>query len=455
MPNVSLQLSIVVPGDDETPSFLTPTQQFPLGPMFNGMYDPTNVTSNPLEGNSSNTIVVNNFDKKGLTKGQVAAAVLMPILFVAACVAGYVWWSRKKEASRRREYRENLDQRMSIAPGADWAPISAAGAAAAIRQSVAFSNVDRNTKASSFFGRQSSVYQVDPPQEMRQRGKPSMEQSRNSRVSFAESAINGKHGGDVPAVPSLPMAYRKSAYTVENREYDEKEQDTLSPTQRQGAFALDDDSIRDRLSGGSVNEKGRASVALGNDAETLPALAMIHANETGSTAIPAPAPAMTREPTTGDYRTYSIGAYSGNTDSIATESTGPSYFNPPASTANPDEALRQYSNRTPQMVPVTTTASPFSGFAAGPGLAQAAGFDMSPDAIFRAYAATRPAASPAVAVNGTGGSSTMRTLYGPTMTQGLGLQPPADTMGSTVGTNNPYRDSVAPSHASDDVGKAQ
>lgn len=457
---VNLQLSIVPTSDDNTPSFLTSAQQFPVGPTFKGTHNAS--APSILTGNSSNdiTTIVDNFDKGGLKKGQVAAAVLMPILFVAACLAGYVFWSRKKEAARRREYRENLDQRMSIAPGADWAPISAAGAAAAIRHSMAISTVDRNTKASSFFGRQSSVYQVDPPQEMRQRGKSS-DQSRTSRVSFAESTLPSKRG-DVPAVPSIPAAYRKSAYTVDEKDYDEKENDTLSPTQRQGAFALDEDSIRDRLSGGSANEKGRMSVGdpLGHDIDTLPALAMMRANETGadSAAPSAPAAVMTRESTAGDYRTYSIGAYSGNTDSIITgESSQPSYFNPPSNTTDPDEALRQYSARTPQMVPVTTTASPFSGFAAGPGLAAAAGFDMSPDAIFRAYAATRPAAPPAVMVNNTGnaGGTTMRTLYGPTMTQGLGLRPRADTMNSAIGNNNPYRDSMAPTHMSDDVGKAQ
>jgi len=456
-------VSIVIPGDANTPSFLQSTQQFPSGPVFLGTYDPStasNGTANVLTGNSSGqTTIVGNFAKLGITKGQVAAAVLMPILFVASCIAGYVWWTRKKEAARRKEYRENLDQRMSIAPGADWAPISAAGAAMAIRHSMALSNMDRNTKASSFFGRQSSVYQVDPPQEMRQRSK-STDQTRTSRVSFAETTATGKYD-DIPAVPSIPIAYRKSAYVLEENDYDEKEQDTLSPTQRQGAFALDEDSIRDKVSGGNANEKSRMSVgdALGHDIDTLPALAMMRANETGSDSLApsAPAPVMTRDSTAGDFRTYSIGAYSGNTDSIiTTESSQPSYFNPPANSADPDEALRQYSARTPQMVPVTTTASPFSGFAAGPGLAAAAGFDMSPDAIFRAYAATRPAAPPAVMVNNTGpaGGTTMRTLYGPTMTQGLGLRQRADTLNSTIGDNNPYRESMAPSHMSDDVGKA-
>ncbi|CAG8662679.1 12774_t:CDS:2, partial [Acaulospora colombiana] len=448
LPNLTIQMSIQKPGDANTPAALQ-SQQIPYSITFKGKYDASqasNVTSTPFDGQSSESVtVVNNFTKQGLTKGQTAAAVLMPILFVAACIAGYVFWSRKKEASRRKEYRENLDQRMSIAPGADWAPISAAGAAAAIRHSMAG---DRNTRASSFFGRQSSVY-PDPPQEMRQtnRGRnPSTEQSRTSRISFADTTVD--RSADRPAVPPLPAAYRKSAYTNEDEDSSPVHQ-TLSPTQRQGAFALDDDSIRDRLSGASTNN-ARASVAdaLGND-DTLPALAMMRANESPA----PPAPVLTRESTAGDYRTYSIGAYSGNTDSIATDAS-PSYFNPPTNASNPDDALRDYASRTPQMVPVTTTASPFSGFAAGPGLAAAAGFDMSPDAVFRAYAATRPSAPPTTVAPGT--PTTMRALYNPTMTQGLGLRQRADTLSSMYGNNNPYRASMAPSSASDDlVGKAQ
>ena len=375
----------------------------------------------------------------------------MPILVVAACIAGYVWWSRKKETARRKEYRENLDQRMSIAPGADWAPISAAGAAAAIRHSMAISTTgggDRNTRASSFFGRQSS-YMADPPQEMRQTSRArnmSTEQSRTSRVSFAETAVPPR-GGDRPAVPPLPHAYRRSAYSAGDHD---NNGDALSPKQREGAFALDEDSIRDRLSGASANN-GRNSGEFGHDADTLPALAMMRANDVSPTP---PAPVLTRESTAGDYRTYSIGAYSGNTDSIVTDSNSnaPSYFNPPSNSADPDEALRNYATRNPQMIPVTTTASPFSGFAAGPGLAAAAGFDMSPDAIFRAYAATRPAQPPTALDPATATPGVMRNLYNPTMTQGLGLRPRADTV-NTIGDNNPYRESMAP-EADYDVGKA-
>ncbi|CAG7850872.1 SubName: Full=Uncharacterized protein {ECO:0000313/EMBL:CCA68284.1} [Serendipita indica DSM 11827] len=438
---LELQVSISANSEENTPEFLVET--LPSGPSWTGIYNKTQPSvatgsgsnGNLLSGHSSSSVTsTSNGSHGGMTKGQVAAAVLVPILFIAACIGAYVFWSRKKEAARRKEYRENLDQRMSIAPGADWAPISAAGAAAAIRHSMAFSGAgDRNTRSSSFFGRQ-STYQVDPPQEMRQTRtrNTSTEQSRTSRVSFADSTFDKSF--DRPAVPPLPAAYRKSQFA------EEKDGETLSPTQRTGAFALDDAAIQDRLSAGEANH-GRASVAIGQDVDTLPALAMMRANETSPAA---PAVAMTRE------STYSIGAYSGNTDSIVTDSNAPSFFNPPSNNADPDEALRNYASRTPQFVPVTTTASPFSGFAAGPGIAAAAGFDMSPDAAFRAYAATRPAAPPTAVAPGA--PSTMRTLYGPTMTQGLGLRQRSDTMSTS---NNPYRDSMAPNHTGEDIGKAQ
>ena len=450
--SLTYQLSIVASGSTDTPAIYQTAPSLPLGPFFKGTFNQTLANLTPLSGNSPDKVtVVNNAPPKGLSKGSIAAAVIMPILVVAFGIAGYVWWSRKKEAARRKEYRENLDQRMSIAPGADWAPISAAGAAAAIRHSMAMSATggDRNTRASSFFGRQ-STYQADPPQEMRQTSRSrnaSTEQTRVSRVSFAETTY--ARATDRPAVPPLPQAYRKSAYGGGDHE---ASPDVLSPTQREGAVALDEDSIRDRLSGTGANNRNSGG-DFDHDADTLPALTMMRANE-GSLVPQQPAPVLTRETMTGDYRTFSIGAYSGNSDSIVTDtnSNAPSYFNPPSTHSDPDEALRSYASRNPQMLPVTTTASPFSGFAAGPALVAAAGFDMSPDAIFRAYAATRPAAPPAVVDPQTPG--VMRNLYNPTMTQGLGLRPRADTTGSSIVNNNPYRESMAPGPDDYDIGKA-
>lgn len=170
-----------------------------------------------------------------------------------------------------------------------------------------------------------------------------------------------------------------------------------------------------------------------------------------SSPITPMTPALTREPAEGTHRVYSIGAYSGGTDSMIDNRSVQSYFsNAPAvsDSSDPDQALRQYAAT---RAPAQPTASPFAGFAAGPGLAAAAGLDMSsPDAIFRAYAATRPVQPPA-AVTAYPTGNVMRTLYGPNMADGL-MRPRA----GTIGDQNPYRDSMAPSFGtnSEEVGKA-
>jgi len=171
-----------------------------------------------------------------------------------------------------------------------------------------------------------------------------------------------------------------------------------------------------------------------------------------SSPITPVAPALTREPAEGTHRVYSIGAYSGGTDSMIDNRSVQSYFsNTPAvsDSSDPDQALRQYAAARAAVQP---TASPFAGFAAGPGLAAAAGLDMSsPDAIFRAYAATRPA-QPPVAITAQPTGNVMRTLYGPNMGDEL-MRPHT----GSVGDQNPYRDSMATStgYISDEVGKAK
>lgn len=266
---VSLYLTIVDPGSDDTPSFLSVVNQIPIGPPFTGVYDPASLDPTQVIVSDGNSVTVSNFPRQGMTKGQIAAAVLMPILVILGCIAGYIFWTRRREAVKRREYRENLDQRMSIAPGADWAPISAAGASAAIRHSMAMGNGDRNTRASSFFGRpwSESIYEGE---EMRQtrRGNSTYEtdgQIRHSTISFADSTTQPLNLNR-PAVPPLPAAYKKPTVEITS-----PDQTNLSPTQREGAFVLDDDSIRDRLSGGSGGN-GRASV-MDLGADSLPALA--------------------------------------------------------------------------------------------------------------------------------------------------------------------------------------
>jgi len=281
---VSLQISIQ---DSSTPSFISTGL---AGPTFVVTYDakaalaaslaslsgagltPTPTSAAAIASPSSKWEIVRNFLKHGLSKGQIAAAVIMPILAVAAFLIAYVLWNRKKEAAKRKEWREKLDQRMSTM-SIDWKPVSAAGGHAAVRQSMAFSAADRNTRTSSFFGRPSSqfVTEMGPNGQPISRPRTTSETNRVSRVSFAADIYSRPPR---PAVPPLPAAYRKSALS----QYDESpetsgnaspDQGAISPTQRQGAFVLDDESIRDRLSANNARDSGD----LARDLDTMPAIA--------------------------------------------------------------------------------------------------------------------------------------------------------------------------------------
>ena len=221
---------------------------------------------------SSKWEIVRNFLKHGLSQGQIAAAVVMPILTVAAFLIAYVLWNRKKEATKRKEWRDKMDQRMSTI-SVDWKPVSAAGGHAAVRQSMAFSAADRNTRTSSFFGRPNSqfVTEIGPNGQPISRPRTTSEANRVSRVSFAADVYSRPSR---PAVPPLPPVYRKSALS----QYDEgpeangntsPDQGAMSPTQRQGAFVLDDESIRNRLSTNNAFYSGD----LAHDLDTMPAIA--------------------------------------------------------------------------------------------------------------------------------------------------------------------------------------
>lgn len=217
--------------------------------------------------------IVRNFLKHGLSQGQIAAAVIMPILAVATFLIGYVLWNRKKEATKRKEWREKMDQRMSTI-SVDWKPVSAAGGHAAVRQSMAFSAADRNTRASSFFAHPNSQFatEVGPNGQPLARPRTTSETNRVSRISFATDTYSRPSR---PAVPPVPVVYRKSTLS----HYEESpetsgsvspEQGVMSPMQRQGAFVLDDESIRDRL---NHSNNAHDSGDFARELDTMPAIA--------------------------------------------------------------------------------------------------------------------------------------------------------------------------------------
>jgi hypothetical protein len=135
--NVNLQLAIVTSG---TPAFLSP---FPAAPVFTATYTaPPNGTAASADADTSHpdsfTQKVDNFIKR-VSKGGIAAAVLVPIIFIAFAVFAYIRYMRMRESKKRQRWSQALDKRMSTI-STDWKAMSAAGADAAIRHSMAITS---------------------------------------------------------------------------------------------------------------------------------------------------------------------------------------------------------------------------------------------------------------------------------------------------------------------------
>jgi hypothetical protein len=259
--SVNLQLSIVQSG---TPVFLSP---LPAGPIFNATYTGSPTSDSPND--SGITDVGSMSTKHGLSGGKIAAAVILPLLFIIGLAVGYyLKVSRAKGQEKRKRWSEAVDKRMSTV-STDWKPMSAAGANAAFRNSMAYDSAGNRISAFSFGAtRPVSEYPVDggnagfgarglhasgPQMSQLQSGsRPSVTVGeRKSRVSFAADV---RPSADRRTVVS--RVYRDGfAPPVPTR----RDSDEISPTQTQGPFSLTQEDIR-------------ARVATGDDADLLPAL---------------------------------------------------------------------------------------------------------------------------------------------------------------------------------------
>jgi len=238
---VKLQVKIVPTG---SPPFLS---DFPAAPIFTagkGDKDRGKVTANiDTAGNSSSS---------GL-RGKIAAGVLVPLLIIiGASIYAWIRYKRTRGKGDRKRWSEAVDKRMSTI-SADWKSISAAGASAAIRNSMAVGSGNRNTSfsfgairpASTFGENQAGIGTrgEDYPQmsQLRPGFRPSsLGVDRVSRVSFAADtrpsgesrrATRALHTGHVPPIPT------------------HQDSSELSPTQTTGALPLTADDIRDQMSG--------------------------------------------------------------------------------------------------------------------------------------------------------------------------------------------------------------
>lgn len=279
--SIDLQLAIVPAG---TPPFLA---TLPAGPVFAATYKAPSSGPPPPDANldmpDAAIQVVNNVpESHHLSKGKVAAAVIMPLLIVAVITYLYIKWKRARGKEDRKRWSQAVDKRMSvIAP--EWSATTVAGAQAAIRQSMAAG--EGGNRASSFsFGasvRPSSTIAVEggqagmgsyrggidttTPQMSELRSGPRtnvMMGERVSRVSFAadtrpsvesrRSQFNTRtsrafHVGHVPPLPTR------------------QESGEVSPTQAAGPMTLTAADISARMSG--IDGPPRPSVD-----ELMPAL---------------------------------------------------------------------------------------------------------------------------------------------------------------------------------------
>lgn len=299
--SIQMQFNIVQAG---TPSFLT---SFPLGPLFTVTYDANAAATNTQLAAAANTAVpdspymtVNNsYHAGGLSKGKLAAAVLLPLLAVFGGLAVYVVFSRKKEAVKRQRWSQAVDKRMSTISG-DWKAMSGAAANHAIRNSVAISG-DRGTKASSFFAgsgpRPSSTFSsVEPGQagvgaryggvglggnlsegEMSQIRRPNPvgvnPAARVSRVSFAEQAHPRPSMGDSSLRTSIYTQGTRASRAFHRGTVYGDDEDVppvparpediadihMSPTQTEGPAPLTPSEIRAKI-GAAAGDAPRPSI---------------------------------------------------------------------------------------------------------------------------------------------------------------------------------------------------
>ncbi|KAG6902924.1 hypothetical protein C0995_009315 [Termitomyces sp. Mi166 len=352
---VTVQLAIVAAG--LPPAMAT----LPAGPIFTATYTapadgstpPAASTDVPIEGTS-----------KSLSPGKTAAAVIIPLLLVGLAIFAYLRYHRRKASSQSKRFSQALDKRMSTI-SADWKSMSAAGAHAAIRSSMA---INRDSSAFSFGNIRPSIDSKDPPV-----AAPQMKQvrtgtgvglrnpgaaaaiaaeraSRVSRVSFADTVGRpstdsrrtrvGLQSTYIPPVPSRKdvVSGAPSVYPDSEIEKRDSAHHVLSPRQTSGPLTLTAEDIHARI-------HGRLSPAPEkNDEydEVMPALSMMRTSSTEDYLLPHPPP-----PTHASSLPSVLPPSPYTADSTASAFTLSAYTQQPTSppVMTPDDMLRAYAVR--------------------------------------------------------------------------------------------------------------
>ncbi|KAK0467538.1 hypothetical protein IW261DRAFT_1519830 [Armillaria novae-zelandiae] len=129
---IQLQLVILPSGN---PPFLA---TLPAGPLWNATYTQpesgTPDSADTSEQGPASEVVGSASSSKAISAGQIAAAVVAPVVFIILCTAAWLVWRRRKGLKERKAWTEAVDRRMSTTT--DWPSITVAGASAAIRNSL-------------------------------------------------------------------------------------------------------------------------------------------------------------------------------------------------------------------------------------------------------------------------------------------------------------------------------
>ncbi|KIL63923.1 hypothetical protein M378DRAFT_163881 [Amanita muscaria Koide BX008] len=412
-----LQLTLYQSG---TPSFMSP---LPAGPVFNATYTAPNgnvpsAADLTLENGTSTAST-----SSSSSRGKVAAGVLIPLIFIGIGIFAYIRYQRRIGREKRKRWSEAVDKRMSTI-STDWKSMSAAGAQAAIRHSMAVSA--RNSSFSFGAIRPSSQVLEPVAPDMAQIRRPGTglrnaalvnsvasgervsrvsfaETTRVSRVSFANDPRQSTesrrtvgssrpsrafHSAYAPPVPALPPVYSPKEKLTDEVD------GSLSPRQTAGPLTLSPEDIRARIQNGKI-DKDEDGIA-----DVLPALTMMRTGSRSSAINPftnATPQLPDMPPVDGDADDYIIPS----TYAIAAEVIGmpePIHYTeadvasviPSTSfpaplqelpVMSPDAMLRTYADRR-----TTKTSSPPSSFHAG----VASG---TPDDMLRAYAERQAANS--------------------------------------------------------------
>lgn len=263
--SISLQLSIVTSGSQP---FLSP---FPAAPVFTATYTAPTSGSTPADANlnTPNTIThVDNFPTNtSLSKGKIAAGVLVPLFFIAIGIYVYIKISRAKGKEKRKRFSEAIDKRMSTI-STDWKSITAAGATAAIRNSIAVSGTSGNRSSAFTFGpiRPASTMAVEGDSAIAEKQSIDLSQMSQLRPGIRASAF-GERVSRVSFAADVRPSMESRRTTTTSRVFRsslassyvpplpipafplQRDSGDISPTQTKGALSLTTEDIKARMEG--------------------------------------------------------------------------------------------------------------------------------------------------------------------------------------------------------------